>query len=290
MDKARPFRYTRGKLSFETTLLIVVFAWMWRTWTWGFRRFCKPLFYHPIALAGITVYLWAYWLSPWLACALLWGVLIWQRFWPYSYLQHAQPRVDSFFAGFKYRYRPRKKLKPMGFIDDDEPVNTISTVTKTGCITKVRIKMQYGEDLDYWRIRSHRLAQTYGALSCKVDPYRREELLPWRHTMVTKPRWVVLEFLTRDPFSTGLGVEYLNHHRQPNTFTPVVAVCQNGEPERDDLAAHKLAIAMTQWGKSTRIRAKIRAFRDKIRKGELELWGIDGKGGVEQSFMKHVFV
>src|SRR5215217_8802925 len=285
MDKARPFRYTKGKLSFETTLLIVFFAWTWRFLTWGFRRFGKPLFYHPIALGGIAVYLWAYIVSPWLACGLLWGVLAWQRFWPYSYLQHAQPRVDSFLAGFKYRHRPRRKLEANGLLNDKDPIPTISTVSKTGCITRVRIKMSHGDDINYWRERSSRIAQTYGALSCKIDPYRREELLPWRHTMITKPRWAVLEFLTRDPFSTGLGVEYIN--RYGDQTQPVVAVHRNGNPHRDDLETHTLAIAMTRRGKSNRIRARIYANRHKIARGELELWMIDGKGGVEGSFLEH---
>jgi len=284
--KVRPFRYTRGKLSFETTLLIIATTFAWRCATWGFRR-CKPALYHPVALGGIATYTLTYLASSWAAAALLWGVVAWAFIHPDSYLRHAAPRTQSFLAGFPYRYRPRAKLGGCSVLREKDPIPTISWVKKTGCITTIRLKMAYGHEINWWREEAARIAQTYNAHQCTINPYRREELLPWRHTMITKPRWLVLDFLTRDPFNTGLGVEYIDYYNKI-TSQPVVATQRNGEPIEDDLETQTLAIAMTRRGKSNRIRARIYANRHKIQAGELELWMIDGKGGVEGAFLEHL--
>src|SRR6187401_2366058 len=122
--KVRPFRYTRGKLSVELTFLIIFLTFGWRFATWGLRR-CKPIVYHPIGLAGLTVYLFAYIASPWAGAALLWAVVGWALLWPDSYLKHAHSRTQSFLAGFLYRHRPRRKLEANGLLNDKDPIPTI---------------------------------------------------------------------------------------------------------------------------------------------------------------------
>lgn len=298
--KERPFRYTKGKLSVETTLLIIFAGWMWRTTTWGFRRF-KPMLYHPIALAGTITAMLAYLASPWALAATLWALVVWPVAHPTSYLRHGHTRTSSFLAGFRYRHRPRKKLKANGLINDEDPTPTVSHVHKIGCTTKVRIKMSYGDEINYWRERSARLAQTYGALDCKIDPYRRNNYLTLRPEgftsrppfiryhfteKVTKPRWLQLEFLTKDPFTSRLGVEYIDYH-QAETLSPVVATYRTAETHSDNLASHRLRVAMTRWGKSNANRADIYAQRHNLAAGLLEIWLIDGKGGVEGAFLEH---
>lgn len=281
-----PIRYTKGKASVELSW----FRWLvliplWRLSTWGFRR-SKPVFYHPIGLAGILAFVVAYLLTPWLAAVLTWSVIGWALYKPDSYLRQVDPRVKSFIAGFGYRYKLRKKLKGCNLLFDHEPLCTVSHVSKVGCITNVRMKMSYGDEIDLWRAKL--TPQTFNALDCTINPYRRRSLLPWRDELVTKPRWLEIDFLTKDPFTSKLGVEYIDFHRA-STFTPVVATERNGAPHKHELAAHRLRVAMTRWGKSNAIRAMVYAQRHNISDGLLELWGIDGKGGVEQSFLQHVF-
>lgn len=254
---------------------------------WLWRRI-KPICYHPVALAGCVVFSVTYLLSAWVTLGLIACVALWALLAPASYLRHVQPRIDSFKAGWRYRHRPRRKLKANGLINDEDPTPTVSHVAKIGCTTKVRIKMSHGDDIDYWRERSTRIAQTYGALDCKINAYRRETLKPGSHEMVTLPRWLELEFLTKDPFNSPMGVEFIDYHRAP-TLNPAVSVTRNGQPHHHTLAAHLLRVAMTRWGKSNAIRAMIYAQKDNIRDGLVELWGIDGKGGVEQSMLRHVF-
>lgn len=283
----KPFRLTRGKLAWEVSTLIIAGMFLWRFFTWGWRR-CKPIFYHPVALIGITATIASYLINPWFAAMLAWYIVIAAFIYPDTYLRHIQSRIDSFLAGFHYRHRPRRKLEANGLLNDKDPIPTISHVRKHGCTTQVRIKMSDGDEINYWRERSARIAQTYNALDCKINPYRREVLNPFRHEMVTKPRWLVMEFLTKDPFTSRMGAEFIDFHSH-DTLQPVVSVTRSGEPQRHNLAAHRLRIAMTRWGKSNAIRAMIYAQRHNIQAGLLELWGIDGKGGVEQSLLRHVF-
>lgn len=287
--KVRPFRYTRGKLSFETTLVIITLTALVRLLTWGLRR-CKPIAYHPVALAGIVAVIVTYALSAWFTLVLVLSLYVWALAWPDHYLRHAHPRGQSFLAGFYYRHRPRRRLTALGLLNDKDPIPTISYVQKIGCVTKVRMKMSHGDSINMLGLndRAARFAQTYNALNCTINPYRREQLLPWRHEMLTKPRWVVLEFVTRDPFTSPMGAEFIDHYRS-NTLSPVVSINKSGETQEHNLAAHRLRVAMTRWGKSNAIRAMVYAQRDNIQDGLLELWGIDGKGGVEQSFLQHVF-
>lgn len=283
----RAFRYTKGKRSWDHGGGVLTWVAVWWALTWLLRR-CKPLAYHPVALAGIVAVIGSYALSAWFLLLLVLAVYVWAFLWPDSYLRHVNPRAESFLAGFKYRHRPRRKLEANGLLNDKDPIPTVSHVRKIGCTTRVRIKMSDGDEINYWRERSARLAQTYNALDCKINPYRREVLNPFKHEMVTKPRWLEMEFLTKDPFSSRMGAEFIDFHRG-DTLQPVVAVTRSGEPQRHNLAAHRLRIAMTRWGKSNAIRAMIYAQHRNIKDGLLELWGIDGKGGVEQSLLRHVF-
>lgn len=302
-EKSTPIRWTKAKASYELTWAKWLALLTGRAMTWGARRFVKPTLYHPLAVAGIPAFVWSYAFSPWLTAALMWGLLIYQRGWPYSYRHHVQPRVESFFAGFRYRWRPRRNLKACKLLRDIDPIPTISRVTKRGCVTDVQLKMCPGHTLDWWREDAAALAQTYNARSVKINVVRRNDYrsLQWRKTtfthkppyvqlvfekLTTKNQWLVLSFLTEDPFSLGMGIEYLDYHHN-GTMQPVVATYRTGEAQLDDLAAHTLAIAMTRWGKSNRIRARLYAHRHNIAAGLLEVWLIDGKGGVEGAFLEH---
>lgn len=286
-----PVRWTKGKASIGLSWFrFLVLIPLWRLATWGFRR-SKPLFYHPIALAGLTLLVWSYIVSPWLTAALFWGLLIWQRVWPYSYLRHVDTRIRSFIAGFSYRWKLRKKLTGSRLLNPAEPLPTISWVSKVGCITKVRIKMSYGDDINFWRRQL--TAQTFDALDVKVSQFRRETLVPWRHEMVTKPRWLQLEFLTANPFADVIPVNYIDHYLNPRDPLPAIgnpaAMRRDGTPARHPIDRHMLLVGLTGRGKSNALRCHVYADRYAIYAGLLELWGLDGKGGVEIGYMKHLF-
>lgn len=279
-----PIRYTKAKASIELSWFkYLVLIPLWRLSTWGLRR-SKPVLYHPIALIGIALAVALSMLSPLLVVAALLAVPLWAREWPDSYFRHGHPRIVSFIAGFGYRWQLRKKLKGCNLLFDHEPLPTVSYVTRVGCITTARIKMSYGDEIDLWRAKL--TPQTFNALDVTINPHRRKTLVPWKSELVTKPRWVNLEFLTKDPFSSQLGVEYVNYHRA-ETLSPVVATYRTGAPHSDNLAAHRLRIALTRWGKSNANRATIYAQRHNLAAGLLEIWLIDGKGGVEGAFLEH---
>lgn len=304
--KVRPFRYTKGRLSVELTFLVIFFTLLWRFVTWGFRR-CKPIAYHPIGVVGLTIVVCSYLLSPWLTALLFWAVLVWQRGWPDSYQRHAHHRVQSFWAGFYYRWRLRKKLTGSKLLHSEEPLPTISDVRKIGCTTKVRIKQSYGDTLVFWRV--HLSAQTWNAHDCKINPYYRPDFTTFRldgfvkrppfvlfhfdEPKVLKPRWLELEFLTRDPFTKVIGPEYIEFYRDlyaniPEMGNPV-GPYRNGQPHCYQVRTHKLVVAPSQRGKSNALRAMIFADHWAVQAGLVENWGCDLKRGVEINFMREQF-
>jgi hypothetical protein len=302
----RPFRYTKGKLSYETTLFIIAMGLLWRFTTWGFRR-VQPVFYHPIALVGIALTLVICAVSPWLVLAAFLAVPVYAREWPDSYLRHVQPRLVSFLAGFKYRYRIRKKLTGCGLMNQSDPVPIITHVCVIGCTTRIRVKMFDGMMIEDWRKQAGRVAPAYNALALRADEYHREKFTSIRITEVTKwppfvkvefkerdekPKYVQLEFLNRNPFRKSVGVEFMNFHLA-NGMLPMggrpVAVCRTGEPYLLNLRDQQLLIvAMSRRGKSNAARTMLRAYHRQVQARLMEFWGIDGKGGVEFSFMQHL--
>jgi DNA segregation ATPase FtsK/SpoIIIE, S-DNA-T family len=283
-NEARLFRYTVGKWSKEFGWGIFLWITLWRLTKWVSKHgyvFAR----HPTAMA-ITAGMLILWiinpLIPLITAMVLYLAAweVWVRF-PHWHRRHVTPRAHGLLRGLKYRWRLRHKLKACGLIDNEDPTPIPIRTRVHGCTTTVLLKMVRGQELEWYRLRSPRIAQTFNALECKANPYRIGKR--------TLPQYVQLELLSKDPFTSNLGPEYIDFHSQPDTFTPAIATLRSGKPQNDNLAAHKLAIAMTRWGKSSRIRARIYANRDKIRKRELELWGIDGKGGIEHSFLEHAF-
>jgi len=315
---ARPFRITHQKFSWDTRG-----RWIWsyiftRFLTWGFRRL-KPMFYHPIGMAGTLVVIGSYLLSAWLTLTLVLAVYAWALVWPDSYLRHVQLRISSFLAGFKYRHRPRPKLKANGLINDRDPIPTISHVRKTGCTTRVRIKMSYGDEIDYWRERSSRLAQTYNAADCRINPYKRDNFLTLRPNKLDKPpyvqfkakeqttkyRWLEIDFLTKDPFMVPVGVEYIDLHRTklvkakndqdeeidiylPQEGDPV-GPKRDGSPYLLEVQTHLLNISITGGGKTNAERTMIYAGYQAVVDETRENWGCDLARGVELRPIKHCF-
>jgi hypothetical protein len=306
MGDDRPFRYTKRSLSYETKGRWIYLAMFIRFTMWGFRR-TKPIFYHPLGLIGTVLTAWLLVVSPWLLLAPFLAAFAWFVGWPDSYVKHAHPRWVSFLAGWKYRHRPRRKLTACGLLNDKDPVPTVSNVTKVGCITRVRIKMIHGDEIEMWRMHAAQLAQTYNAGDCRINPYRRDNFLTFRVDKFTrrppfvqyrfaektpKYRWLELEFLTKDPFTKRIGAEYLDWYASEDLMAEQgvpVGPCRTGQPYLLDLRGiHLLVVAMSRRGKSNAARTMLRAYHRQVQARLMEFWGIDGKGGVEFSFMQHL--
>lgn len=308
--KVRPFRYTKGKLSVEVTYAIIFFTVFFRLFGWGYRRL-KPIAYHPLAWPGIALSLWLLWVNPYLALVLfvatVAAVALWSQAHPDSYHRYAEPRLRGFLAGFKYRYRPRRMFSACALLDDKDPIPTVTAVRQIGCTREVRIRMNHGDDLDLWRARASRLAQTFGALDCRVNPHRRAKFTSFHvdeyllrppfiryhfAEKVTKPRFVQLEFLAKDPFSRTIGPEYIHYWRTGELLAEEgypVGPLRTGRPYLLKTRTHLLVVAMSQWGKSTAERTMIYLDHWDVQAGLVENWGCDLKRGVEIDFMKDQF-
>jgi hypothetical protein len=319
VDNNKPYRYTRGKLSVETTLALILLGNLWRLSAWGFRR-CKPVAYHPWGVVGAIVIAGLLMINPWLLLVPVLAVFAWFIGWPESYLHHVHPRWLSFLAGWRYRHRPRRKLTACALLNEKDPIPVVSHVRKIGCTTRVRIKMVHGDEIEMWRAQAPRLAQTYNALDCKVNPYRRQNFTTFRTDAFTlkppfvrrseftrhppfirhkftekviKPHWLELEFLTRDPFTKVIGPEYIHFHRDVSDVLPElgnpVGPYRSGQPHRFLVRTHKLVVAPSQRGKSNAERTMVYADAPAVEAGLVENWGCDLKRGVEIKFMENLF-
>jgi hypothetical protein len=313
-------RLTRGSLSFELATFAVFLVALWGLGR-KFYYLIRPVLYHPTALIGAPLLVLTYVAAPWLTVALFWSLLIWQRFHPSSYLRHVHHRVPSFFAGFRYRHRLRHKLEAAGLVGDKDSPPLISRVSKNGCITKVWIKMAYGDKIDFWRERAPQLAQTFNAGEVTINPYRRNRYTSIRFTdlsrrppfaqirfgeKVTKHRWLECDFLVRDPFSRAVGFEFIDFHRGQIDDLRLqgspVGSSRDGGPYLLKIGTHLLVIAMSGRGKTNAERAMVYADYPLVMEGHdqhdgecdgscglLENWIFDGKRGTEAKAMPGVF-
>jgi len=297
-------RLTKKAYSWETGKKIFLVILWWKLNKWIFRQI-RPILYHPLALLGLTLLIGTYLLSPWATAALFWALLVWQRIWPYHYRDHVQPRISSFLAGHKYRHHLRKKLKANGLLNDDDPTPVISRTTKQGCTTTIHIKMSYGDDIQYWRERSTRIAQTFNAERAIINPYRRPTLNPRNNEKTTKYRWLKIDFLTRDPFAKPVGIEYIHQYRiqiiqttnqqgeQIDTYKPAggdpLGPSAEGTPYMLDSDLSLLNVSITGGGKSNAERTYIFTGYREVLNHTKENWGCDLARGVELNPIKHVF-
>jgi hypothetical protein len=300
----KPFRLTRKGHSRETGNLAVILIGIGLLIR-GCHRRTKAIWYHPIALLGLIVLPVSYLLSHWLTAALFWALLAWQRVWPYSFHQHVSPRITSFFVGIKYRWNLRNKLTANGLLNDKDPTPTISRTQIQGCTTTIIIKMSYGDDSEYWRQRSSRIAQTFNAKRAVINPLYREVLNPFKHDLTEKYRWLRIDFLTRDPFAKTVGIEYIHQYRiqiitttnpqgeLTDTYQPAigdpVGPTADGTPYLLAVRTHLLNISMTGGGKSNAERTMIFTGYREVLNLTKENWGCDLARGVELNPIRHCF-
>jgi len=120
-----------------------------------------------------------------------------------------------------------------------------------------------------------------------------------------KYRWLVIDFLTKNPFTSSVGVEYLALYRTkigkgineageeidlylPQDGDPV-GPKRDGTPYLLKVETHLLNISITGGGKSNAERTMIYAGYDEVMAKRKENWGIDLARGVELRPIKHCF-
>ena len=156
-------------------------------------------------------------------------------------------------------------------VEGVEHLPKVVSVRSTGWVDVVRVRMLPGQTFTDWAGSAPRLAQTFGAIDCRVRsvPGRVHDLALW--------------FLSSDPLTTP--VEPFD---PPQTCAGLdlsrlpVAVGEDGQVHKIALLHHHLLIVgATSSGKGSVLWSLLTALGPGIRDGLAQVWALDPKGGME---------
>jgi S-DNA-T family DNA segregation ATPase FtsK/SpoIIIE len=256
------------KISAGTTLLV------WTAHKLG--RLLLILVRSPAKIITSLLLLGGWWLAQvaiWLPATLTLAALIalaWTAVhYPTTYQHHISSRARGTWRNLTtYRWHWTSALKDCGIITRWQDAPTLQHTSSSRTYDQLRIRMVSGQRVDDYTDKTDRLAQTFGALACRVT------------TIPNKPHWLDLMFLTAEP---------LQHEVRP--FPPEPRVLTTGLPiaRREDgnpwrlrlVGSHLLLVGATGAGKSGVIWAIIHALQPAIDDGHVRLWVLDPKGGME---------
>ena len=156
-------------------------------------------------------------------------------------------------------------------VEGTEYLPKMVSVRSTGSVDVVRVRMLPGQTLGDWSSNAPRLAQTFGALDCRVRsvPKRAHDLALW--FLITDP--LTQPVAPFDPSDTCDGLDL--------SALPV-AMGEDGLACRVRLlGAHLLVVGATGAGKGSVIWSLISALAPGIRDGLVQVWAVDPKGGME---------
>lgn len=296
MGDNKPGRYTKNsKWSIETGAWAFIVAILWKPLGAPCLSAVKAalplrsLKYHPAALAGVAFLVWRYTVHPlaplWIMAALVVGVGGCMIRYPDFYRKHLDPRIKGVFWGIRCRYELREKLVGCRIIKETEGTPIWVRTRVIGCTVKAQLKMIYGDKVDFYRQAADTLAPAFNAQDCKVRKV-------WKNGEL-QPKRVELELLARNPFKRPVGVEFIDFHLDPANPLPlegnVTSMHRDGKGYALAEGRHELVVGETGSGKSNYLRARMYANHLAVQAKLLEVWGADGGGGVEISYMEHLF-
>ncbi len=217
-----------------------------------------------VVLSAVTVTLTAWW---WLARASFTRWVAWPaRGWCRS------TRV--------YRYRWQPGMVTCGLavrVDGIEYLPRLGHVLSTGAIDLVHVRMLPGHTLEDWSSAAPRLAQTFGALECRV-----------RSVPGGSVHQLVLWFLTTDPLTQP--VPAFPTADSVDLAAVPVALAEDGAVFPLKVAhTHVLVGGETGSGKGSVIWSILAGLAPGIRDGVVQVWAVDPKGGMELAFGAPLF-
>jgi len=238
---------------------------------------------HPFAVASAVVVLTAWRFTvvhgPFLVLVLLSvtaGVLlVWRKVHPSSFTRLVPCRARGTWRAatvYRYLWQPAMVTTAMAVrVDGSQYLPRLVSVTSTGGVDIVRVRMLPGQTLTDWATNAPRLAQTFGVLDCRVRsvPGHAHHLALWclRSDPLTAPI---------EPFDPPDGCDGLDLAALP------VAVGEDGQVHRVRLlGAHLLVVGATGSGKGSVIWSLVSALAPGIRDELVQVWAVDPKGGME---------
>ena len=203
------------------------------------------------------------------------ALLVWRRLHPASFTALLACRARGLWlATTCYRYMWRPAMVTTGLavrVDSTQYVPRLVSVRSTGSVDVVRVRMLPGQTATDWAANAPRLAQTFGAIDCRVRsvPGRVHDLALW--------------FLNSDPLTTPvLPFEPAVNCDGLDLAALPVGMGEDGQVCRLRLlGAHLLVVGATGSGKGSVIWSLITVLAPGIRDGLVQVWAVDPKGGME---------
>jgi DNA segregation ATPase FtsK/SpoIIIE, S-DNA-T family len=238
---------------------------------------------HPIAVAAALVALLAWRITvrsgPFPVLAVFGTsavvLLVWRQLHRSSFTRLIVWRVRGVWRAatvYRYLWQPAMVTTALAVrVEGTEYLPKVVSVRSTGSVDVVRVRMLPGQTVSDWATNAPRLAQTFGALDCRVRsvPRRAHDLALW--------------FLSADPLTALVApfdppddCDGLDLAALP------VAMGEDGQVHRLRLlGAHLLVVGATGTGKGSVIWSMVAALAPGIRDGLVQVWAIDPKGGME---------
>jgi len=223
-------------------------------WTWQFTADHGPV---PLTAATVVVAV---------------VLLVWRRLHPGSFAHLVAWRCRGLWRSARvYRYCWQPAMVTTGMhvrVDGTEYLPRLLSVRCTEGVDRVRVRMLPGQTLEDWARNGPRLAQTFGAVDCRVRTVRRS-----RHQLVL---WFLVEDPLTQPVKPFEAAEPVNLAALP------VALGEDGLVHRVRLlGAHVLVVGATGSGKGSVLWSLLAALAPGIRDGLVQVWAVDPKGGME---------
>ena len=199
-------------------------------------------------------------------------LLVWRRLHRPSFTRLVAWRTRGLWraaAIYRYMWQPAMVTTALAVrVDGTQYLPRLVSVRSTGTVDVVRVRMLPGQMLTDWASNAPRLAQTFGALDCRVRtvPKRSHDLALW--------------FLATDPLTAPVAP--FEPPDPPNLCALPVAMGEDGIIHRLRLlGAHLLVVGATGSGKGSVIWSLVTALAPGIRDGLVQVWAVDPKGGME---------
>lgn len=210
------------------------------------------------------------------------GLVVWRVRWPTSFHRLAYLRARAWWrASWVYRRRWAAGMDTIGLTKErhgTDYVPPVVAIRSNRWMDQVTVRMLPGQRLQDWVDVADRLAQTFGALDCRVRSTRHAQR-------------VQLWFLVRDPLAQV--VPPLPPDLDPGRLLVdgiPVAVAEDGTLWRLKIVgSHVLLVGRTGAGKSAVLWAIILGLAPLVRTGLVKLWVVDPKAGMELAAGRPLF-
>lgn len=267
------------KLVVSPVAAVVLLCWV--AWQVG-----RVVYRYPLTLVFLAAGWWSWsglgvWWFGALVAVVLGVVAVWWWRWPGSCDRFVLRRVRTEFRWLVvYAWDWRSVMRLSELTKDKrgrEYRPTLGGVRAEGWRDLVRVRMVKGQAPEQWELRASGLAHSFGAQSCRVR--------------VVKPRRLELDFIHTDPLSCPVPVpELAQDVAEVDLRRVVIGRTETGKPLRLRLlGTHVLGVGVSGAGKGSLLWSVAWALAPAIRAGQVKLYGIDPKGGMELGQAPEVF-